>query len=326
VHFLGGGLGGWMAFDRDVAETIARRVRTMHPRYMLAAIMSPDKASHARGHASREVVDAVRIVDDLVARLRHDAEREGRWHATHVWIVSDHGHSPIDQHDELLEVLEAMHVKAVGHPLVRGTVSADAAVMVSGNAMAHVYLEPSRRTRLLDDAVTGRWGAITDALLGRDSVDIGLVPLSGHRCLVHSPARGRAIVAWEGNRYSYRPESGDPLGLGGALEALDSAEAYDATIATDHPDALVQIARTASGERSGDVILSAARGWDFRRRFEPVLHVSGHGALHREHMLVPLLTNHPVARPARRSVDIGLSAAALLGVTIGADAEAQSFV
>jgi hypothetical protein len=266
------------------------------------------------------------VVDDLVATLRADAERDGRWAETHVWVVSDHGHAPISQHDELVEVLEAMGLRAVGHPLVRGAVAADAAVMVSGNAMAHIYLEPSRQTRLLEASLAGRWGEVTEALLQRPSVDIGLVPLGGGRCVVHSPARGRAMVSWEGDRYSYVPGTGDPLALGTSHLGLTSDAAYDLTIATDHPDSLVQIARTAAGARSGDVILSAAPGWDFRRKFEPVLHVSGHGALHRDHMLVPLITNHPTARPVRRSVDVGASAAALLGVTLGVDAEARSFM
>jgi len=72
----------------------------------------------------------------------------------------------------------------------------------------------------------------------------------------------------------------------------------------------------ASAPRSGDVILSANRGWDFRRKFEPLLHVSGHGALHREHMLVPLLVSRPVGGMPRRTVDIGATAAAALGVAL----------
>ncbi len=139
VHFLRGGLRGWHAFDRDVAGRAAAWVRRRRPRFGLAAILSPDKASHARGHGAPEVFDAIRVVDDLVAELRHDAERAGRWDRTHLWIVSDHGHAPVPQHDELVEVLGDAGVKAVAHPVLRGALAADAVVGVIGNAMAHVY-------------------------------------------------------------------------------------------------------------------------------------------------------------------------------------------
>ena len=88
----------------------------------------------------------------------------------------------------------------------------------------------------------------------------------------------------------------------------------------------MQIARLASASRSGEIILSAARNWDFRARHEPIRHVSSHGALHREHMLVPLLTNHPVARAPRRTVDVMPSALAALGLEIPPGLDGVSFI
>jgi hypothetical protein len=135
---------------------------------------------------------------------------------------------------------------------------------------------------------------------------------------VRSRDRGRAVVSWSTSgdafTYSYEPITGDPLGLGEWM-GLDERDAHDVTHGSDYPDALVQIARLASCARSGDLILSASRGWDFRGRYEPIPHVSSHGALHREHMLVPLLANHPIAGRPRRTVDVMTSACAALGVT-----------
>ena len=78
--------------------------------------------------------------------------------------------------------------------------------------------------------------------------------------------------------------------------------------------------------RAREIILSAARDWDFRARYEPIPHVSSHGALHREHMLVPLLVNRPPAREPRRTVDVMPSALAVLGKTIPDGLDGQSFV
>jgi len=54
--------------------------------------------------------------------------------------------------------------------------------------------------------------------------------------------------------------------------------------------------------------------------------VSSHGALHREHMLVPLLTNRPVASAPRRTVDVMPSALAALGLELPAELDGASFI
>ena len=129
----------------------------------------------------------------------------------------------------------------------------------------------------------------------------------------------------EDGAYSYRPTTGDPLGIG-AHEYLSDSAAYEATIDSDYPDALVQIARLAGASRSGEIIVSAARDFDFRGRYEPIPHVSSHGALHRDHMLVPLLTNRPFARLARRTVDVMPSALAALDLEVPPGLDGTSFI
>ena len=73
-------------------------------------------------------------------------------------------------------------------------------------------------------------------------------------------------------------------------------------------------------------MLSAARGWDFRARYEPIPHVSSHGALHREHMDVPLLINRPSVRTPRRTVDVMPSVLAALGLDIPGGLDGRSFL
>jgi hypothetical protein len=103
-------------------------------------------------------------------------------------------------------------------------------------------------------------------------------------------------------------------------------DAHDLTIDTDYPDSIVQLVHLVSSTRSGDIVLSAARDWDFRARYEPIRHVSSHGALHRDHMLVPLLTNRPLADAPRRTVDVMPSALAALGAPMPAILDGRSFV
>jgi arylsulfatase A-like enzyme len=265
----------------------------------------------------------MRIVDDVVAELRHDAERDGRWERTHLWVVSDHGHSPVTAHDDLARLLRGVGHRTRAHPFLYG--GKDAAVMVSGNAMAHIYLDLAGRERPWWGSLAPRWESLAEMLLERPSVDLLLLPRAAGECEVRARGRGTALVTMVGDRYEYRPQSGDPLGLG-ELPPMDGDEAFAATLASDYPDALVQIAHLAGASRSGELILSAARNWDFREGFEPIPHVSSHGALHREHMLVPLLVSRPASRAPMRTVDVMPSALDALGEPTPAGLDGRSFV
>ena len=302
----------WLDVDREVMEEIPRRVREERPDYVFAALAGVDKASHAFGHESPLVGEALTIVDATAARLRSDAEAGGWWDDTHLFVVSDHGHSPVTQHEDLSRVIAQMGLRVMAHPWVLG-LPTDVAVMVSGNAMAQLYLEPSRRARPWWPALSWRWESVARDLLKRESVDLMLLPHSNALCEIRSEERGRAMVGRTGDEYFYRRTSGDPLGCGGDVRGSADAT-HDVLSSTDYPDAIVQIVNLAGSSRAGDIILSASRGWDLRARYEPIPHRSAHGALHREHMIVPLLTNRRPARAPRRTTDLFASSLAALGV------------
>ena len=322
THFRGD-VAGWLGMDRRIGDTFVQRVRDERPAYAFAAFTGIDKASHALGHDAPMVHDAMQIVDDVCRRLRTDAERAGRWDGVHLWVVSDHGHSPVTTHEDLAGFVASLGFRVVAHPwIVR--VGAQVAVAVSGNSMAHIYTGLKQRTRQFWPALRSEWSDMAATLLARDSVDIMLLPRSDTSCEVRARGCGRALVTWNEWEFAYRPISGDPLGIG-ELAPMNAAESFDATMDSSYPDSVVQIARIAACSRSGDIVLSAAPGWDFRARYEPIPHVSSHGALRREHMLVPLLTNRPVAGTPRRTVDVMASACAVLGLPV-AGLEGTAFV
>ena len=328
THFSGD-VRGWLAIDREMGSEVVHRVRREVPDFVFAAFTGIDKASHADGHDTAVVRLAMQNLDNVVGALRHDAERAGRWEALQLWIVSDHGHSPIHFHDDLAVLFaERWGFRTLAHPWTLGG-GHEVAVMVSGNAMAHVYLELGRRERPFWPALEGRWRGVADALLARASVDLMILPHAPGLAEVRSRTAGRAMVSLEpgddGVRYGYRPLDGNPLGIA-PLDGVTAREAFDATIDSDHPDSVVQIAHLASAARSGDVLVSATPGWDFRERYEPIPHRSSHGALHRDHMLVPLLVNHPVSQPPRRTVDVMPSALAALGLAAPSGLDGESFV
>ena len=323
THFRGR-VDGWLDVDREVADEVVRRVREERPDYLFAALTGVDKASHARGHGDDLVTDALAIVDDVVGRLRADAEAGGYWDDLHLWIVSDHGHSPVHTHTDLVRLVADQGYRAVAHPWSAG-IATDVAVMVSGNAMSHLYVDVQSRERRWWPDLARHWEPLAARLLDERSVDLLLLPHGAERCEVRGTARGSAMVERAGGEYRYRRLDGDPLELGGDLRG--SADAmHDATRDTSYPDALVQILALAGSPRAGDLILSAAPGYDFRARYEPIPHLSAHGALHREHMLVPLLTNRRPARQPRRTTDLFASALAALGVAGPAVMDGVSFL
>ncbi len=324
THFTGN-VAGWLEIDREVADAVVRRVGAERPAYTYAAFTGVDKVSHARGHDHPMVIDALRIVDDTAARIRADAERDGAWRDMHLWIVSDHGHSPVKRHEDLAGLFKVMGHRVVAHPWVYVPFP-ETAVMVSGNAMAHLFLEVRRHARPWWPALAERWHGLVLRLLDRASVDLVLLPVDEQRCEVRSRRGEIGLVSRVGGFYSYFPAIGDPLGVGRALQGVTADEAHAATMHTDYPDSIVQIAHLAASPRSGDIILSAARDWDFRSRYEPIPHVSSHGALHREHMTVPLLVNRPVARAPRRTTDVMPSSLAALGVAIPGSLDGSSFL
>jgi Type I phosphodiesterase / nucleotide pyrophosphatase len=321
THFSGD-LAGWLEIDRIAAGQITSRIRVEQPDFVFAALTGVDKVSHARGQDSPMTIDALRIVDETAAQIRDDAERSGRWDDMHLWIVSDHGHSRVRWHEDLAGLIDETGFRTMSHPWVV-TLGAEVAVMVSGNAMAHLYCDVSSRTR--PSADSPRWRALCDVLLARASVDLMAVR-RGDRVVVRTADRGDAVLWHARDGYHYARENGDPLGIGRDVCAASSDESYDFTVDTDYPDSIVQLTNLVTSPRSGDIVLSAARDWDFRARYEPIRHVSSHGALHREHMLVPLLTNRPLAATPRRTVDVMPSALELLGAPVPAVLDGRSFV
>lgn len=340
---LDGDPAAWVAIDREIGAQAADRIAAMMrepavrgPRVAYVVCTGIDKMSHAAGHACDGVRDALAAVDATAARLRADAEAGGWWARTTLLVVSDHGHSPVTRHDDLADWFTARGHVTGAHPFAWKP-RREVAVMVSGNAMAHVYLDVRHRARPWWPALAARWEPTAAALLARESVDLLLLPHAADACEVRHAERGAAMVrrvtgdARRGAadpcaRYAYQPiAGGDPLGLGATPLAVDAADAHDACAATDYPDALVQIAHVAGSARAGDLLVSAARAWDFRARYEPVPHVSTHGALYREHMEVPLLSSRPFARAPRRTADVMPSALRALGLEVPEGLDGASF-
>ena len=131
-----------------------------------------------------------------------------------------------------------------------------------------------------------------------------------------------AIVRRTPSGISYRPVTGDPLGVGGARSG-SLREWLDGTWDADYPDAAYHLLDQFRADRTGDLLVVAREGFDFRRRFEVPEHRAGHGSLARSHMQTPVWSSAPIAAEPIRTVDLFPAMLSWLGETIppGLDGE-----
>ena len=327
-HFQGDTL-GWRSIEGRATEIFMRRFAHHRPRFSVLSITSPDKFSHRYGNRSSEVRGAIRDLDRAVAKAQSIAKNGGWLESLRIWMVGDHGHAAVHDHDDLHGWLETLNYRVLAHPKVR-TRNADIALMVGGNAMAHLYLDPSSRTRQWWPSLEGKYSTLLELLVQRPSIDVAAVVLDGATVRILSASRGEAVVrrtVVDGSaRWDYVVETGDPLELGGTLRSLDQCTAWQASMETPYPDSIVQLSSLVTSARSGDIVVSASEGWDLRARYEPVPHLSTHGGLLREQMMVPLVLDEKPERMPMRTTDVVPSMLAALGISSDATFDGRSFV
>lgn len=294
-----GDVAGWSRLEEGLAERLVARIRRLRPRFVFAAFTAGDKAAHAGGAQSAGVRRSLRLVDQVAAAIRRDAEHDGRWNGMHLWVVSDHGHSPVREHSDLADRMRKLGIRVRSHPWTLPDRS-EAAVMVSGNSMAHVYLGLNGRRDW--PVIANEWMPRLEGLWSDPAVDLVATRRSPGAVEVHR--RGEhAVIAVAPRGISYRPATGNPLGIESFEELCDDA-VHERSCASAYPDGATQLRRLVLAERSGDLVISASPGWDLRRRYEPIDHVSSHGALHAAHMLVPLSGNRAFPGRPRRTSDL----------------------
>ncbi|MBC8089118.1 MAG: alkaline phosphatase family protein [Phycisphaerae bacterium] len=327
-HFRGD-LDAWRGVEQLATRDFFRRFERSRPQFATLAITSADKRAHKEGPTSPGVRAAIHDINAAVVTAQEIATRGGWRDDLTIWLVGDHGHSPVTQHEDLHGWLQQRKLRVRAHPNVFQR-SADVALMVGGNAMAHLYVDADNRTRHYWPQLSERWQALHDALLKRPSVDLTAVAMSDSVVRVSSYTAGSADIrrhrSGAGHCWEYITVTGDPLQLGGNLHGLNASAAWEACAHTEYSDAIVQLSSLVTAGRSGDIIVSAARGWDLRSRFEPVVHVSTHGALLDDQMMVPLILDRPFVRTPQRTADVAPSALSLLGLPVPDGLDGRSFL
>ena len=304
-------LGSYGALDRAVANSWL--AVAAHPwRFLFVVFPGPDGLTHLHHPTHPSVLDAYRQIDRALGEFVRRVRRSGDLPA--FFVVADHGASAVHEHKDIALELEAWGIPTLRHPLHVWRRHPRASVMVSGNGCAHVYFPASSGGR------TPRTEAQMPAeLLAR------LLLLPGVGVGAYRDDRGGVMVARGHSRarlredaagVTYEPLLGDPLGLGALPLSLPDRELLESSRATQFPDAPRQLLQLLSSARSGDLVLAADPGVDFRGPWEIPEHRSGHGSLFAEHMLVPIAASVPLPDAALRTVDLMPTMLEILGAPV----------
>jgi hypothetical protein len=309
--------------DDAVTRHLLRGLDQPH-RFIFAQFPAVDGYTHQSAPDAPRVLESLRRVDRTVGQVRAKLTERGELDDTLIVLVSDHGASQVHTHLDLADWFRAQGIRTMSHPVVWEK-NPTAAVMVAGNGSAMVYARPNSRrgerwplAALREPLAFGSNHDLIAALTTEAAVAFvaaeertGVARVAGS----NPHGRGEAEIAREGELIRYTPVSGDPLGLGSAIEC-DEAEWLERTWDHPFPDACVQILDQFRASRTGDLIVVGNEGYDFRKRFEVPEHKSGHGSLIRAHMQVPVWTSVPGPAVAIRTIDLFPSMLEWLGVAV----------
>jgi hypothetical protein len=293
--------------DDAVARHLLRAVDGP-ARFIFAQFPAVDGYSHQTNPDAAPVRRALRKVDDVVGQVRARLAARGELERTLLLLVSDHGAAPVHTHLDLAEWFRTQGIPTLSHPVLWER-APRAAVMVAGNGSAMVYARPGVPRdarwpieRLRDPGTFAAERDVVAALLAEPAV--GLVAAeSGDGGVWVSDAGGAAVLRSAGGKMSYEPLTGDPLEIGGR-RAATAGEWLDATWDAPYPDAVYHLLDQFRAARTGDLLVIAREGYDFRRRFEIPEHRAGHGSLVRSHMQTPVWSSAPLPAEPLRTVDL----------------------
>jgi len=309
-----------MAASKILLESLKR-----NPRFTYVVFLGIDTYSHLTHPFHNKVIESYLRIDKSVGLIGKMLGSEGRLDETFFVIASDHGLSQTHSHFDSVEFMNRLGYRTFYYPnIFKHWRNADAANMVSGNAMAHIYVKNSAGWE--KRSTFEELSRLIDKFLERPEVDVVAGLDEKGRVRVKSE-RGEASV-WldENGRIRYERVYNDPFGYNGLPGKTDTHEALRLSFHTEYPDALLQLVQLLESPRSGDLVISAKRGYDLRLRHENPEHCSSHGALFRDHIVVPLCMSVKVKKEFVRTVDVYPTILRLLGKTVPPGVDGVSLV
>jgi hypothetical protein len=268
---------------------------------VFAVFPSVDELGHTFGLASDRPRAAMEEIDRQLAEKLEGFDGE-------ILLSADHGLTDTHSHLDLRGIVEAREGTTIAFPLIAKR-SPRAVVCESGNGMANVYLPGDEGWSGLPSPERCR--ELAARLLEIDGVDsIAVRAEAPHSAELWS----RRGVGHVGLTDSGLYQEGPAFSRSFANATPETA--LDLSVAEHHPDAAFALVSLFASERAGDLLVSAEVGVDLRTTSEWPEHHASHGALHREHTVVPVLSSAPLPRRPLRTLDLFTVTLDLAGIPL----------
>jgi hypothetical protein len=247
-----------------------------HDLFDFLLLSLPDNDTHSHKHGPDAQVDSIAAADVQLARIMEPAGGPEAFLDEHaVVVMADHSHALVEHRVDVIGAFGEFEVAGPGRP---GKDEDPEVAVCPSQRSAMVYV-------LAEEARTAVVPRLVQTALELEGVD--LVCHRQDNVSVVSSLRG-ALAFTPGD------EVADPRGgrwiVRGNLDVLD-ARVEDGVLRSDtYPDALARVHAALSCPTSGDVVLSAAPGYEFAD-WGGADHVGGgsHGSLHTSDSMGALL-------------------------------------
>jgi len=264
--------------------------------FLLLSLPDNDAFSHRNGpHAQ---VASIANADRQLERLVHAGGGLDRFLEQHAMIVlADHSHAAVERRIELAAAFEAWDI-AQPRPngsrgrggtgrAARGDDPAEALAADSGGQLALGLAQRSAMLYVLDDERRAK-------LTARAAREAGTIP--GVDLVMRRTAPREGAIVGERGELRFAPGGdltdlrGRHWSVDGHLETLNARVEDGRLLTPDYPDALGRVWSALTCPTAGDVLLSAAPGFEFVD-WGGADHLGGgsHGSLHRSDSLGALL-------------------------------------
>ena len=282
----------WDVADRRTAWKLGRGLKKGRP-ILFAVFPSVDEFGHFHGASHERAAEALLEIDGMLAEKLDGYEGE-------LVVSADHGLTDTHTHHDLRALVEERVGPTIAFPLVAKP-NPEAVVCESGNAMAHVYLRGPDGWASLPQRE--RCVALALELLDLEGIDsVAIRGEEAHTAELLTRIRPSNTVLQAAESVPAPLEGASNTVLQGEVGFGDSGlwERLGPTVDERNPDAAFALVSLFASERTGDLLVSAAVGYDLRTKREWPEHHASHGALHADHTVVPVLSSAPLpARPLR---------------------------
>jgi hypothetical protein len=299
----------WEVADRRTAWKLGRALEKERP-IVFAVFPSVDELGHTKGFEGGDSYRALIEIDLMLAEKLGDFDGD-------ILVTADHGLTATSNHIDLRAVVEEEVGSTIAFPLT-GKPDPEAVVCESGNAMANVYLRGEDNWGELPSPARAR--ELAERLIQVEGIDSIAIRGADEASAELHTREGFGSVRFRDGRFD---QHGDAFAE--SFEGLTPLEALERSYEERNPDAAFALTSLFASERAGDLLVSASLGWDLRTAREWPEHHASHGALHRDHTVVPVLSSQPLPERRLRTIDLFSETLRLAGIPLDEYPDSDSY-